>query len=199
VVDRERLSEAVQSRELVEGDFPACVDIFTEAWNELHRRYGFEEEVSDDNSWLLGTLAHLQATDPHGGRIATDEGGPIAFGVGISRDRYWWLSFLFVRPRAQGRGVGRALLEELLPKDDDVVRAAEVESFQTVATALYASVGMSPRAARYFMVGPSGVDRVPTADTNLVRSEVSPGHVPEIDRLDERVLGFLRRADHRWW
>jgi GNAT superfamily N-acetyltransferase len=145
----------VETREIVEHDFTVCVDIFTDAWNDLHRRYGFEQEVSEDDSWLLKVLAHFGQTDPHGGRIALVDGVPIAFGQSVRRRTFWCLSFLFVRPDAQGRGVGRRLLRELLPGDRNVVRVCEVESFQTVATALYLSAGMAPCSVRYFLAGPA--------------------------------------------
>jgi GNAT superfamily N-acetyltransferase len=187
------------TRSIVEDDFPFCVDIFTDAWNDLHRRSGFEQEVSEDDSWLLKILAHFGQTDPHGGRIALIDGVPVAFGLSLRREDFWCLSFLFVRPHAQGRGVGRRLLLELLPREGGVVRVCEVESFQMVATALYLSAGMAPCSVRYFLDGPSRPDQGQIHHAELNAVEMSPNDFADIDALDERLLGFRRPEDHRWW
>jgi GNAT superfamily N-acetyltransferase len=189
----------VEIRTIDEDDFHACIEIFTESWNDLHLRYGYEDDVSDDDSWLLNPLRHFLRTDPSGGRVAADDAGPIAFGSCIERDRYWFLSFLFVRPRAQGRGVGRRLLHELLPEDSDVVRATEVESFQSIATALYASAGMAPCAVKCNVSGPGRADDMPLSGPDLVRGPISEDDAPVVDMLDEQVIGFRRPEDHRWW
>ena len=77
-------SRPMETREIVDDDFPDCVDIFTEAWNDLHRRHGYGEDVSHDDSWLLKPLTHFRGTDPNGGRIAVDKAGPVAFGSSAS-------------------------------------------------------------------------------------------------------------------
>jgi GNAT superfamily N-acetyltransferase len=117
---------------------PLARDIFNDAWSDLHRRYGFEEDASSqgDDSWLTKPLAHFLESDPGGGLLALDDDGPVAFASSARRDDFWCLSYLFVRPRGQDRGVGRDLLRRLLPHDNAVVRSCKVESFQTVATSL---------------------------------------------------------------
>jgi len=127
----------VRTRQIHELDFPICSDIFNEAFNDLHRAFGFDEDVvADDDSWLVKPLAHFLATDPQGGLIATDDEGDVAFASSFLRDGYWFLAFLFVRPRAQGRGIGRSLLRQLLPDRDEIALASMMESFQATATGL---------------------------------------------------------------
>ena len=182
-----------------EDDLPACVEIFTEAWNDLHLRHGYEDEVSDDDSWLLQPLGYFLRTDPSGSLIAETEGHPVAFGSSVTRDRFWCLSFLFVRPEAQGQGVGRRLLEELIPRNNDMVCTAEVEGFQSVATALYAQTGMSPCAVRYFLTGPGRTDQEAVQQHRFTRVALSTDDLPDVNHLDAQLLGFTRAEDHRWW
>jgi hypothetical protein len=95
----------VLTRHIQDSDFSACSDIFNDAFNDLHRAYGFDEDVvEEDDSWLSKPLAHFLVTDPDGGLIVADEEGEVAFASSFLRDSYWFLPFLFVRPRAQGRG-----------------------------------------------------------------------------------------------
>jgi hypothetical protein len=97
----------------------------------------------------------------------------------------------------QRRGVGRALLQELLPADPRTIRSTAVESFQAVAQALYAGVGMVPRADKVSLVGESVTSDSPSI--RLSRSELTTADLGAIDALDERILGFRRPDDHRWW
>jgi GNAT superfamily N-acetyltransferase len=187
----------MQTRPITEADLPACVSIYNESLNDLHRRFGFLDEVSNDDSWLLAPLRHLLLTDPAGGRIAFDDDGEVAFASTLVRDRYWFLAFLFVRPRTQRRGVGRRLLGELLPADADITRATVVESFQGVATGLYASGGMTPARSSAGSSVPARVDL--TADRTMQRADMTDADLDSIGQLDERVLGFRRRKDHEWW
>src|SRR3954453_11022104 len=188
------------TRRIEESDLPACIDIFNEAFNDVHHAYGFDEDVvDDDDSWLAKPLRHFLHTDPDGGLIVTDEEGAVAFGSSILRDRYWFLAFLFVRPRAQGRGFGRQLLRQLLPEGNGLTRSTIVESFQATATGLYSSHRMTPCAVKYWLV--AATDQLkPSAGTDvLTRKKMSEDDIDEVSSLDRSILGFSRAADHRWW
>jgi GNAT superfamily N-acetyltransferase len=182
-------------------DLSTCQAIFDASYYELHRRYGMDDVEPDDASWLTPILRHFLQTDPAGARLALDGGTPAGFASTIRRDDYWFLSFLFVMPDQQGRGIGRQLLTELLPDDGrhDVVRATVVESFQPVSTGLYASFGMTPRAIKYWLSGLSRPERLPHLPADLRRAEMSGPDLPDVDKLDQAVLGFVRGPDHRWW
>lgn len=79
-----------------------------------------------------------------------------------------------------------------------MTRATVVESFQAVATALYASVGMIPCAMKYSLVG-SGRALDVDSETRLTRSDITAADLEDVGRLDQRLLGFRRPEDHRWW
>ncbi|MEX0991751.1 MAG: GNAT family N-acetyltransferase [Actinomycetota bacterium] len=191
----------MDSRPMTEDDISSCVDIFYTSFNALHRQHGLAEEDAADSGWLAGALRHFLETDPHGGRIAMQDGNPVAFASAFRRHRYWFLSFLFVLPDAQGYGIGRSLLDELVPQEDpaDVVRATVVESFQPVSTGLYASYGMTPRSIRYGLSRVGRPDALPELPADLGKEELAPADLEDMAKLDGRILGFERSADHGWW
>jgi hypothetical protein len=127
-----------------------------------------------------------------------DADGDVAFGWSVARDSYRFLAFLFVRPRLQGRGLGRALLRQLLPAEDGISSATMVESFQAAAIGLYVREGMLPRATKHWLIAP--VDRLRMPGVGKLRLEtMSEADLEDVCALDARILGFKRADDHRWW
>jgi GNAT superfamily N-acetyltransferase len=73
---------------------------------------------------LLTLLKHLLATDPERFLVAVRAAGAgslqgreqvIGFGIAAQREHVWFLSQLYVLPHEQGKGIGRALLTQILP------------------------------------------------------------------------------------
>jgi len=191
--------DALVIETLMQDDIPACSTIFDAAYNALHRKYGFEVEDEPDSDWLRPILTRFLATDPQRSLIARTDNEPIAFGSSFRRDDYWFLSFLFVLPSAQGQGVGRRVLEELLDREEGADRATVVESFQPVSTGLYASLGMTPRSIKYWVSEIGRPGSLPALPDDIRRSEASEGGQGQIDDLDRALLGFARPVDHSWW
>jgi GNAT superfamily N-acetyltransferase len=181
------------------GDIEACQRIFDASYGELHRRYELEDDEMADSDWLRPILSHFLTTDPTGTLLASEAGEPIAFASSFRRDDYWFLSFLFVDPSFQGRGIGRTLLAELAPARSGAVLATVVESFQPVSTGLYARAGMSPQAIKYWLTGVSRTGSLPPLPSDLHREPVTEADQVDIDALDRSVLGFRRPLDHGWW
>jgi len=184
---------------LTEAGISACRSIFDATYNDLHRNYGLEIEENPDSDWLRPILTHFLGTDPERSLIARTDEEPIAFGTSFRRDAYWFLSFLFVLPSAQGRGVGRRLLQQLLARDGDAVRATVVESFQPVSTGLYASVGMTPRSIKYWVSQVAKPGSLPALPGDITCAEATASDAGAIDELDRSILRFGREADHGWW
>jgi GNAT superfamily N-acetyltransferase len=174
---------------------------------------------------------HLLATDPDLFRVAVRPGGPghdrvVGFGIGLQREHIWFLSQLYVMPAEQGRGIGRALLSQILPAAPATGAADEhqveplrpgvlatcTDSAQPISNAMYARLGIVPRMPVFNLVGrvtvpaalpplPAGIEAVPLEPPELVahRNPASPGRVElshAIDAIDRQVLGYAHRKDH---
>jgi GNAT superfamily N-acetyltransferase len=175
---------------------------------------------------------HLLATDPELFRVAVRSGGPgrrdrvVGFGIGLQREHIWFLSQLYVMPAEQGRGIGRALLSQILPAapaagaaDDPHaeprrpgVLATTTDSAQPVSNAMYARLGIVPRMPVFNLVGrvaawaalpplPEDVEAVPLEPPEMIahRNPAAAGRAElsdAIDAIDRQVLGYAHRKDH---
>jgi GNAT superfamily N-acetyltransferase len=180
-------------------DIASCQRIIDASLGDLHLRYGLPDDEVAEPDWIHPILSHFLETDPSGTLGAAVNGELDAFASSFRRDDYWFLSFLFVHPSVQGHGLGRALLDTVSPKGDDVVRATVVESFQPVSTGLYASVGIVPRSIKYWLSGISRPASLPRLSDDIRRAELTATDRDDVDALDRAVLGFDRAIDHAWW
>jgi GNAT superfamily N-acetyltransferase len=183
-------------------DIRACVDLFFESSNDLHARLGVPVVDPADDGWIRKALTHLERTDPGGTRLALHDGEPVAFGSAFRREDYWFLAFLFVAPRMQARGVGRRVLEELLPPAEERARttlATVVESIQPASTALYASLGMAPRTPWYTLKAPKRPDALPEMPPGVTAVSLTGELLDACAVLDRRLLGYTRAQDLASW
>ncbi len=183
-------------------EIPTCSRIFYEAFNDLHARRGLPTEDPADDAWIRTALTRGRRTDPELAMLALDDDGPAAFGTAARRNDSWFLSFLFVLPRAQGRGIGRALLEALLPPAAEragVLLATMVESIQPVSTALYTSFGMAPRTPEFTLKGLQDPARLPALPSGLRATPLTHDLLDACADLNRATLGFVRPQDMAIW
>lgn len=197
-------------RAVRKDEIETCAGIWRTAINDYVIRLGQDEMPSELNP-IIRLFTHLQSTDPDSFIVATAEERVVAFAAAVSRERFWYLSMLFVLPELQGAGVGRELLARVLPSDPAIVRATATDSAQPISNALYATYGIVPRMPLLNVSGlperpeafgslPSGV--VPVAFETIAAGPTgSPGHrklVEAVDALDRDVLGLAHPQDHRF-
>ena len=172
---------------------------------------------------------HLLATDPAHFRVAvkSSPGGRreriVGFGIGLQREHVWFLSQLYVLPAEQHRGIGRALLSQVLPSAPETGAGAAVDrrpgvlatctdSAQPISNALYGKLGIVPRVPVFNLVGrptspsalpslPEGIEAVALEPPELVshRNPAGPGKAElrqTIDAIDRDVLGYAHQLDH---
>jgi GNAT superfamily N-acetyltransferase len=206
-----RASAAVATRPLTAGDLPACADVFYAALDDLSERR-HEAPWPRNEASLLRLYERLLSSHPAGGAIAHLDGRAVGFGIAVERELTWFLGFLFVTPDLQARGVGRRLLERILPAvgaeawlAGGGVLATCAEAIQAVSTGLYASLAMRPRDPIYQLVGTLRTDalrRLPPSVEGLpferLESTEGPAALAEtLAPLDLAAVGHRRPVDHR--
>jgi GNAT superfamily N-acetyltransferase len=195
-------------------DLPMCAEIWRDSINDY--LLPLNQEAVPDELGPIGRLyAHTRATDPDRFIVAAVPGADglerlVGFGSAVVRGPIWFLSMLFVRPEAQGQGLGRALLEQLLPGPDHRgPLATAVDSLQPISTALYARYGIVPRVPILDLRGdirrpeafpalPSGIVPVPfsTIDDRPIDDPARIELAAARDGLDRELLGADHPEDH---
>jgi hypothetical protein len=135
--------------------------------------------------------------------VADDRGRVVAFGVVMVREGDAFLSFLFVLPPWQGRGLGRAIVSACLDGAGTTVRLATcAEADQPVSTGLYASLGLTPREPVYLLRGTLDEEALPRLPAALLARPIGADALSlsgAIGELDLRLLGYRRPTDHAFW
>jgi GNAT superfamily N-acetyltransferase len=141
-------------------------------------------------------------SDPDGYFCAVEEGRIRGMVSALVRGRLWYLSMFFVLPGAQGRGVGRALLERALAYGE--ARGAQVRftwaTLDPRAQARYVMAGMAPRWPIYRLDGDAASVARLKAQVGLGPQE---GELPcdpaAAEKLMAEVLGDGRAEDLAHW
>ena len=190
-----------------------CAEIWRESLNNYIVRLN-QPPIPDDLTGITRLYNHLAETDPERFVVAVDAAlGTIAgFASAVTRGRLWFLSMCFVRPDRQTAGIGRALVEAILPPaGTDVVLATATDSAQPISNALYSSFGIVPRMPLFSISGyvteperlpglPAGVAAVPF-ESIVADSPGGSGHAElseVVGALDRELLGVEHPQDHRF-
>jgi GNAT superfamily N-acetyltransferase len=192
----------VDIRAAAEDELQLCFDIYLETNNDLEAQRGEDPIAPEDIAWLLGILGHLRQTDPEGVVLAWEGGDAVAFGAAYTREDFWFLAMLDVLPGHQGAGVGRAILEYLLPPGDargSMTLATTVETIHPVSTMLYARYGIVPRAPLYWLRDLARPDALPALPAGVTARPVGSGDQTAFDHLDRELVGYARPQDHAMW
>jgi GNAT superfamily N-acetyltransferase len=186
----------VELRPITDADLAACAEVYYAAQDELYGRRGLPP-LPRNPAALTSLFAHIVETDPQLCWLARDgdRGTVSGFGMAVARGTLHYLSFLFVAPDFQNRGVGRALLARCMPPDGH--RAVGIEAIQPASAALYASIGLLPRLPIYTFIGQPRRD-MRGLPAGLTVEPLESG-LEVLDGLDEQVLGLSRRQDHEAW
>ena len=136
--------------------------------------------------------AHLVEHDAGGCWIAEDDSGPLGIATSLRRESWWGLSSYFVLPKAQGTGVGRALLDAALRHADGTDRAMICASHDPKAFRRYRLAGFTMHPT---MLGWGTVDR--SAIPALPRVRDGAGRDAEwCDQVDRQARGAGHGVDH---
>lgn len=213
-----RGTQAADLRPARTDELLACASIWRVSINDYTARLN-QEPIPDDLTSIMLLYAHLQATDPERFVVAVRPdpeavGGErvIAFASAVVRGASWLLSMLFVLPEEQDLGLGRALIEAVLPPADaGLALYTAIDSAQPISLALYSRYGMVPRMPVLDLVGelrtPAAFPPLPTGVTATPFESIAAGPpdgdghrelTAAVGALDAEVLGFDHPQDHRY-
>jgi GNAT superfamily N-acetyltransferase len=166
-----------------------------------------------ENQSLLRLHAHTRETSPERFLVAErsrrlGRSRIVAFGSAIDRERLWFLSMLFVEPGEQARGLGRALLDRILPRErDGWTLSTCTDAAQPISNGLYAAYGMVPRMPFFNLIGrPRPGWAPPPLPDGVSATRVEPGPdgsidpavQAELDALDRSLIGVAHPEDHAY-
>jgi GNAT superfamily N-acetyltransferase len=201
-------------------DLEACARVWHTSLNEYLVRLN-QPEWPFDPAGITALYRHTQGTDPDRFLVAVradpsaaapDGERIVAFVSAVVRETHWFLSMLFVLPEEQASGIGRLLLERVLPSSDSgMTLATATDSAQPISNALYSRYGMIPRMPLLNLSGelrrpetlpdlPDGVSAQAFEDVVSGASD-GTGHrelASIVNTLDRRTLGVEHAQDHAW-
>ncbi len=189
-----------------EDDLTGLHQAFLAAVQDLDRRNGRPavERPQEHYDWLR---RHVLQHDGEGWWLAEDESSKVlGWSSAVLREATWFLSGFWVRPDAQGLGLGRNLLGRSLGYGRGQYQAHFVyASDDPRALALYQRHGM---VARFPIWSISGSPRAMSdyrLASDIVVQPFSRASATDrqtrmaLDELDSRVRGAMRVGDHNLW
>jgi GNAT superfamily N-acetyltransferase len=172
----------VELRPTTDGDLPALNATFVDAIATVFGPRGFD--VPSPSLEVFSILQrHVLGTGV--GYVAEDDGDVVGFASAWTRGDDWFLASLFVRARAQGRGVGPSLLDAVWGEARR--RRTVTDAIQPVSNVLYGRRGLIPATPLLTFTG------VPHLDDSADEASA------DLEAIDAVAYGFDRSVDHRYW
>ena len=172
----------MELRPTTDGDLPALHATFVDAIDTVFAPRGFDAPAPSLEVFSI-LQRHVLATGV--GYVAEDDAGVAGFSAAWTRGDDWFLACLFVRGRAQGRGVGPKLLEAVWGEARR--RRTVTDAIQPVSNVLYGRRGLVPATPLLTFTG------TPQLDASAAEAPA------DLAAIDAAAYGFDRTVDHRYW
>jgi ribosomal protein S18 acetylase RimI-like enzyme len=128
--------------------------------------------------------------------LAEQDGHVLAFAGAITRGPVTFLTDLFVHPQTQSGGLGKTLLQQVLPQRPSMIRCT-MSSTDPRAQALYTRQGMQPLFPHFNLQWQERLPTEPLAtDIEVVEGEAGD---PSLVQWDAQIGGRARPVDHTFW
>ncbi len=195
---------SIDYRPAKEDDAQGISNVFAEAMDDLYMKRGLLETPTNPTP-PNPIFSFLIRKTPHAFWVAEDKGRVVGFSDSFVRGSVWFLSWLFISPPYQGRGIGKNLLERTLQSWNGVEitnRATITFSINPTSQSLYMRYGMYAREPLYYVSGPKGViiDTVqPQTSLNFDELRSLEDATRTFKRFDEDVLGFSLDWHHEYF
>jgi GNAT superfamily N-acetyltransferase len=180
-------------------DLEEAERVVQEAGNELRVRHGRRPWPAPPP---IAFPKFCLGEDPDGLWVAEHREIIVGFGFSWMMEKFWFLSQLFVRPKTQAKGIGKALLSKTLmqaERNGAANRALITPAYNIASTGLYLHNGLYPREPLYRMAAPAQA----VAQNLAIGYETTPiAPWPEpaewTGRIDQELLGFRRDLHHKF-
>ena len=172
----------MELRPTTDGDLAALHATFVDAIGTVFAPRGFDAPSPSPEVFSI-LQRHILATGV--GYVAEAEGEVVGFASAWRRGDDWFLGCLFVRGRAQGRGVGPQLLDAVW--GDAPRRRTVTDAIQPVSNVLYGRRGLMPVTPLLTFTGTPALDAA---------ADEAP---TDLAAVDAAAYGFDRTVDHRYW
>src|SRR5947209_3573238 len=127
--------------------------------------------------------------------VAEQDGQILAFAGAITRDSVTFLTDLFVHPKTQSGGLGKTLLQHVLPQEQPL--HCTMSSTDPRAQALYIRQGMQPVFPHFNLQWQGRVREEPSsAGIEVIEGQAQD---PALLQWDAQVGGRARPMDHAFW
>jgi GNAT superfamily N-acetyltransferase len=178
-------------RPATENDLDPAYNVFYQ--NELEE--GETPPSPPDGASL--ELRHILSTGSM--YVAEEDGQILGFASAITRGTITYLTDLFVLPTLQSGGLGKTLLQHVLPHDGLI--HCTMSSTDPRAQALYIRSGMQPQYANFNLRQQRSKLDEPPINVEETGIEIIEGDAgdPAFVRWDARVSGRERTIDHEFW
>jgi len=158
----------------------------------------YEAEVGDDaNPPRRGIPSFLKHELETGEMYVVEKGRQIvAFAVLITRSSITYLAEFFVRKNYQSAGIGKMLLQHILPRDGRI--CCTLSSRDPRALALYLRAGMRPQWPNFWLRidDTAHLGELPISDIEIVEGQAND---PAFVCWDVEISGLHRPQDHAYW
>lgn len=178
-------------REARAEDLPECVNIFIDSWTDLNKRHNFATRPRPNAARMLAFYQHALTTGIF--HVAEGQGRIRSFACAILRDRLWFLSGFWTRPRLREKHIGMPLLRAVWTAGKRLGATTFFvwSSVDLPAMAAYMKMGMLPGTQIMRFEGAH-----PLPDDRTAGYRLKPLDKAFAMRLDHVLLGTSRAVDH---
>lgn len=191
-------------RPIETADLEAIGRVFIESLNHRHAEIGEPPlvDLNDAAAWsamwqnIRRPLFEHVSAHAGTGWLAAERGEIIGYARSIQRDGVCQLTDLFVRPQAQGAGLGRELLLRTFVQIESPSRLILANN-NPAALSRYMRAGVYPVCAIFDVEREA---RAVPVDSDLEAHAIAgdAASIECLNQIDKAVLGYVRPEEHSW-